>query len=488
MVITNSGRIIRNSGYVIGGSVWLEFTGRSKTFPFAITNNSAVNNGVGNLWMQFNRQTSITVDYGDGTVKTYTSSVLPGETIHKFCFNCNDYFSQLYTQYHPVYVYPDGELKPRTVKISYDRSALTSYSGGIAGVATYPMLNFLFYAHRNLTTFSTSGAQGVIVDIAELGRISPSTNPYLTTLLIYNWAATSPYVGSIPIQFLNMPLLSLGTGSASFTDTSGTNLEYLGTMPIKNSLTTLSLQSILNVTALPDSLAGLTKLQRLNLQACAFDEFPMVITRLSELIGLNISQGSSSKTGLTQIPPEIANLKKLQSLTLSYTNISRIPDNVNFCNAATLNSLTVAGTTTLTEFGDISNLVNIAFLIFSNASLHNVMTVFPAYMNSFTKLRNINWNQGNNTTASVTDKKMSLNYDLVMRNNTPRTGTNNGSIPFRGMTFNLLTGSATPTAFTGAIEAPPGFVLGVNDGEVQHTGHKIYVLRNNYGATVSLSV
>lgn len=484
MIVKQNGRIVRQGGRVIGGIVTLEYTGRSATFPFAIANNSGVNSGVGNLALQFNKQTAITVDYGNGVVKTFVSVVSPGESVNRFVFNSNDYFSSFYDLYHPKYIYPDGEVKQRTVKVSYNRENLTSYSGGINGVTNIPVLNFLFYAHRNLTFFSTSGAAGTLTDIPYLDRITASTNPVLQTLRIVNFSANSPWVRAVPINFLDMPLTLLTTGTTSFTDT-GSNLEHIGSRAIKNSLISLELIDLINVTTLPASLDGVVKLRDLTLNRCSFAEFPEVITRLTTLQSLIINDTTNRLTGMSQIPASIANLNKLVNFSFNIWNVTKIPDNVNLL--TTIVTLTISGGATFTEFGDISALKNMATLVLAHPTIHNSFTAFPAYFDAFTKFRTVTFNSPLNSASVNVTKKLSLIYDLITRN-APKTGVNNGSIPYRGFILNLFTGSAVPTAVDGIIAEPEGFVQGVENGVVDSAGKMIWVLRNQYGCTINITV
>lgn len=481
-IITNTGRIKRNTGRILSGIEKLEFKGNSATFPFSFVNQSTITATQGHLVLYFNAPTAITVDYGDGTVKTFSSSVLSGQTQQLFIFNSNDYYTSSYTQFHPKYTYADGTVKQRTVKISYDRAALVRYSGDIRGCLNDTPLNFLFYAHRNITNFATTqGTTRNITTIPMLDRITPSTNPLLTAVEIINWSTSSEYIYKIPINFLNFPLQSLSVNCGFYNDSIDTNIGALGTMPIRNSLTTLSLANITGLTTLPETMKDITALRQFTMYGSAFTDFPAVIPMMTQLTYLNLGSVSNPKTGLTNIPASIANLTGLRTLEIAFHNENRIPDNINLLNGLTV--LTMYGSQGVyTSLGDISALVNLVRLGLQNPTIYNAMSVFPSYFNSFTKFRQVTFANSQNSTSAIAAKKIYLAYELISRN-APKTGANNGTIPYRGFTVDVQTGTSTATAL-GAPVMPAGFSLGVSDGDADTPEKQAYCILNQYGGTI----
>ncbi|OWM84408.1 hypothetical protein CDL15_Pgr020648 [Punica granatum] len=88
------------------------------------------------------------------------------------------------------------------------------------------------------------------------------------------------------------------------------------------SLVSLQLSST-NLSALPDSVGRLSKLQRLQLYSTKIEELPDSLGDLESLVSLQLSS-----TNLSALPDSVGRLSKLQWLGLSSTKIEELPDSL----------------------------------------------------------------------------------------------------------------------------------------------------------------
>lgn len=432
---TYNGKIIVDRGKLFLGTEPLSLKGTSATFPFSLTNNSSVNYGVNALRFVFNTPGTVTVDYGDGVKTTYNTYSYAGSA-NVFIITGNQYFTDLLAQ-HPIHYYNDGQSNvERTVKISYNKSSLIGYSqSGNMGFAVQPF-NFIWAQHPALSSFAVSSAN--FITSINIAGLSSNTNPSLTALDLSFFNSTSPYYSMAPVEIFNMPLIDLKLGSPGYGTSTldATKLYEIGNYPVKNTLVNLRIISAVFTAAMG---------------------IPTTWTA-ANLPALRLLQFDSVNTYTTV--PNINSLTQLTTLRL-----------IN-CNS-------------LSSYGNFSSLVNLTFIDFQSSTSISTLGNFPSYFDSFTKLRSISYAGCGQNVQSVCTAIVDIVYNFITRN-APLTGLNNGTIPFRGMTINLTVFSGT-TAVNGTIQAPAGFTLGSNNGSPVNAGEKIYVLRNQYATTITLT-
>jgi hypothetical protein len=431
-----SGRIVRSGGKAYTGAEPLIFTGTSNTFPFTFQNIAGQAPPNSALQLVFTVATTVKIDYGDGTVR-YLNTIPTGQSYaNSVIIAANNTIGAPYTD--AQYTYPDGLNILRTVKISYDRGSLREYRHSYNWGMPQQPLNFAWYAHNRLETFANQAAY--VTDINLVG-LSSTTNPYLKTLSVSFFGSSSQFYNKIPESILQIPLENLTLGGIGYNNQGMTmaqmNIDKIGINPIKDTLKSLT---FINITAwtdaqgLPANFVNLTALESISFNSARYTTFPAPLNAMTWLKGFNYNNSSAYLTGWSGIE----NLINLDNINFNYSTV-------------------VAG------FGN-----------------------FPTAWNNFTKLRTVSFANSGVQIAANTTAYVDMLYDFITRNNTPKTGSNSGTIPFRGMILNLsANGSATNV--TGTVQAPAGFVLGSNNGTPANTGEKIYVLRNQYGTTVTIS-
>jgi Leucine-rich repeat (LRR) protein len=116
------------------------------------------------------------------------------------------------------------------------------------------------------------------------------------------------------------------------------------------------------ITKIPESIATLTELERLDVRYNPISEFPEGILNSKNLETLELT-----KTNISKLPENIGVLTKLEVLDMGSTGISKLPD--SFCNLTALRELTLgevgygsvrgALTELPVEFGRLSNLAKL---------------------------------------------------------------------------------------------------------------------------------
>ena len=430
----DNSKVIADGGKLFVGSSPLVLSGNSATFPFTIGNYSTgVNAGVYAMIFVFNTPGTITIDYGDGVVKTFNTYSYDAYT-NCFYITANTAYPDLLA-YHPIHNYSGG-VASRTVKISYNRGLLKSFNQTQnMGYLPQPF-NFEWAAHLQLETFSMSTID--YVTSINLNGLTNNTNPLLKNLSVTFFNVASEYYNHAPIQLFNLKLDYLIIGSPGYATNStiaGTNLTELANYPIAATLKRLTISNALN-----DALGLPTNFTSAN--------FPL------------LTDFGISGNNYTTIPAQVNQLTGLKTLRL----ISAI---------------------SITSWGTISALTQLNTIDFQFNTTAYLLGNFPAYFNGFTGLRSFLYNGAGQHVQSVCTAIVDIVYDLITRN-APLTGANNGSVPFRGMNINLTVYNFT-TAVNGTVQAPGGYTAGSSNGAPANAGEKIYVLRNQYGTTISLT-
>ncbi|MFP9114314.1 hypothetical protein ACLI1A_10240 [Flavobacterium sp. RHBU_3] len=434
---TYNSKIIPDRGKIFIGAQPLVLKGVGSKFPFTTSNNSSLPYAVNAMNFRFSVPDTITIDYGDGTVTTFNTFTY-ASVANVFIISANLYYTDLQAQ-HPVHNYADGLSIERTVKISYNRSNLIRYyQSANIGFSVQPF-NFIWAAHPALQEFYLSAMS--FVTTLNLDGLTANSCPFLKVLDLTCFASASEWYNHAPVSVFNIPAENLWIGSPGYssnTTINGTNLHEIANYPIKNYLVNLRLTSM----GLTDTLGLPSNWTSTNLPALRL---------------LQISAGNA----YTSIPAQV------NSLTL-------------------LTQLIMSGSTALTAYGNISALKDsLVTLDWQSSTTVYSLGNYPSYFDTFTKLRSISYANCGQSTQSVCTAIVDILYNLVTRN-APLTGANNGTVPYRGMTFNLTVSTGT-TAVNGTIQAPTGFVLGSSNGSPANTGEKIYILRNQYGATVLIT-
>lgn len=180
---------------------------------------------------------------------------------------------------------------------------------------------------------------------------------------------------------------------------------------------------------------------------------------------------------LTSLPNELSNLTQLKTLNCGSTNpISIMPTVINQISSLTALNIgaNVSTNNFITQWTSFSNLINLI-----TNTIHfspNMTTDLPPDLVNCIKLKTYNANSSYNTIARV--NTFIDNVYLFITTNAAITGAT--SLPFRGMTIQCTGGSVT-----GTYQQPSGYVAGASNGTPTSQKEKIWILVNQYAATVT---
>lgn len=414
--------VLKADGRVFGLLDVLTIKGYSNSFPFITYNVNNVNEGVYSWAFRFNKATSVSIDYGDGTIKTAAAIFTSGYWL--FEIRANLFYP---ANPHEVYYYADGLSNVlRTVRITYDKSALILYTNGNTIALPQP-LNFKFANHPGLGTFVSNP---YITDI-DFESITYNTNPALNTINLNFFHSSSAYYSQIPLAFLDMRISTLTYGNAgyvgkTFAETNEDKLYMLAA-----TLSTLNISAVNKDRSLPD---------------------------LSALVNLRILALNAQPNFLTA-PSQINGVPWITSLTFIDVN-------------------------TFTSFGDYSACTALNWISYNNCQSAGLDWILPSYYSTFTDLKTLIFQSSIIASDKMSNFINSL-YNIVVANASMSTG----NTKFRQMTVSVgrRTGdniSSVPIP-TGVYQAPVGYVKGSNNGSPASDLERIYVMVDNYGHTWS---
>ncbi len=412
-----------------GQNLVLKFQGA--TFPVAVDNNNT-----GRLQLYFSAPTSVVIDYGNGVVVTYNANFM----------STGVYIFQIYQVganaiYTPqsyetaAYSYPDGlSTANRVVTVSFNRGLL--FSIGIAlmrltnqdlifGLSRYPNLKTFDVHQIGNGGYQTGAISNINWENAQASKI--------TTVSINNcFNSNSIFYGSIPSFFFSMPIQQLSVGDQGMASKTFAQSNLAGIYQLASTLTYLTIQGV----ALTDN---------------------------------NFGDGA--------LPSNFSTLTHLTSLRLLTTLHTTVPAVVN--SITTLTTLFFAFNALSTDYGDISNLVNLSYISVEGNTLFT--TSVPSYFSGLTKLKTWDFRGCYRTQARV-DAAISSIYAFVVAN-AAITGTSTS--PFRTMVISIgvfATGDGTAIP-TGTYQQPAGYVQGSSNGSPATSLEKVWVMVNQYSHT-----
>lgn len=488
-LLRRNGKILGNDVPVLGGTQKITFIGTSNTFPFSVVtlDNYGITSFLNLIEFTDTDPVQVTIDYGDGTVVTGYS--IPGASpvstayTNTFIIHANTaWLESTLADYHQIYTYPDGEVKERKVQISFDYSRLEKWIGMPYGTVATGVFNLQMYRSVNLSQVSFANAANTVYDFIYLDRITSTSNPKLKVFDLQCFSEDSPYYSQIPLNILNLPLTTFTCGNSGYTPT-GSNLEYLGTYPIKDTLATLTfaegITDQITYDLFPESLGQLSKLTSLTFSNnVPIKGFPAFLGELSNLVSLRFGTGTNTMTEeeFDATSSVLSTLTKMTTFQPIMSNMTTTPATMNTNLPQSITSLNLLVTTYLTSMQDFSNLVNLSYIqIYGRWVFGN----FPDFFDSFTKLASIYSTDATNRTTAYVTSKIDAIYDLIVRN----ASMTEGSTPFRNLIVNLNY-NGTTTAIDGAIEAPADYVQGSSNGTPANPGQELYVLIYQYGTSV----
>ena len=385
-------------------------------------------NNTGFIRLQFNKQITVTVNYGNGVIINYNTYYTNG--VYEFyMWDKGTGVISTPPSGWTAYIYPDGQTLNRVVSINFLRSALINFQLGIFWLSNQDLI-FGFARFPNLITFSCSqigASQSGCIGNMDLANIS-SINSITAVSINSCFSPTSPYRGVIPSFLFSMPLGLLAVGDPSFTSS--------------QSFSTNNLNSIYLLAS---------TLKTLNIQNAQIND-------------TNGGQGA--------LPSSFASLINLTTLGLYSTLHTTIPSVVN--SITSLTSLAVSYSSTLTNFGTISGLINLVTLSV-NANLYMTPTL-PSYFNLLTKLKTLDVTSNYHNTNI--DTFVSSVYSLITGNASMSTG----NTQFRQMTIRCgpnTTGDGTAIP-SGTYQQPSGYVSGSSNGTPASSQEMIWVMVHQY--------
>lgn len=411
--LTSNNKLLHAGGNVLVTLSGLELTGSSATFPFIITNQSANPNSA-RLTVGFNKPTTVTVDYGNGYKRIFNPTTT--FTIYRDLSSPN--------APHSIYYYPDGVVKPRRVKIIYDRRNLTTFYTANMGYVMQPLM-FRFSDHPEVNTFEI--VNNPFVTNIDIDTVTRTSNPKLTTLTITFFNVQSKYYNQIPLNLLYLPLRDFSFGGLGFKNQSHADSNSDKISLLKDTLTTLGVAVNLawdDTNGLPDSWSELYKLTELLIQGCRFTSVPMPLR------------------GLT---------------TLKILRLSLCP---------------------LLSFEGLGNMINMEQMSFSTEML---LLPLGTYFDGMTKLRNIS------AAGKVISANHATTYIQSWYNKVNELASKTvGATQLRNMTFSIQqngTNDSNTVIPDGIYQQPAGYVQGVSNGTPASSLERIWVLVNQYRHT-----
>jgi hypothetical protein len=244
----------------------------------------------------------------------------------------------------------------------------------------------------------------------------------------------SPYYGAIPAPLLDAPLQNISFGDQGFV--------------VNDSFTTTAMDQIAT-------------------RACA-----------PTISHITINYAIPDDTG--GAGPFPANWAQLPALTYLFFFSCAYTVCPSQCNTLThLTVLQFSNNGNLTDYGDLSSLVNLTTFSFGNCP--KVPATLPAYLHLFTKLKAMSW-----TSCFMTDRPGTLDtfitniYNLAV-SMAPITGTSTDI--WRSVTFGVaaINGLQSTTQVpSGTHQQPAGYVLGSSNGSPASSLEMIWVLEQQY--------
>jgi hypothetical protein len=209
------------------------------------------------------------------------------------------------------------------------------------------------------------------------------------------------------------------------------------------------------------------------------------INQLSE----TLTSLSVQRCNLTDLPIEIESLKELDNFRALFNEFTELPKELLQLPKLTRLAIGV---------NPPRQVINTEMLNFDNPNCKKIELLTMRISNLDFSEISIKWDglksletvrQFNDmvTTNARFDEFTDQMYDLVIQNGFLDTSSTEAQLEeFPGQFRDIVWGASSLTQ-TGAVEAPPQFVQGSNNGNPINQGQKIYVLVNNYGHTITTS-
>lgn len=411
------------------------------------------------LYFRFLFPASVTVDWGDGNVIVYTSvdTGVGNTSIGRYFIGWQrSTDGTLPAANQAPYVYADGVVKARTIKVYFNnRSALFSISEVAIPSNQALNLSFAQFPALNSIYFNTTFTPLNVADIAALPNLQSFNAPMA--------------LATFPIEIFLTKLTSfVFVLNALNYDVpfSTSNIDKLALL--KNTLVTLTIQNILMNTdgnqSLPDNCSQLT------IQA------------------LTLNGPSSSLSAALQarkpykMPSAFEQLVSLTSLTIAYG---------------------------LSDWSNLAGLTNLTALSVSGYSINYLGTYvssdLPSFLTATTKIKAVTASgifRAAPNPQSVIDAFITNIYNFVSATATKAVNGVSNSLPLRGMTWKLLSGSGNYVAGTvattadqdvttkppsGVYQQPTGYVKGTSNGSPASPMEMVWVLTAQYGWAMSFA-
>lgn len=433
-IVTRNNRVISKGGKIYTAPDPLTLYTQGNSFPWNVFNSPTGTVSNWSFRFLFSSPLPVTVDYGNGTKVTRIAS-LQGAGLYAVSIVSNEYLANDPGNIGP-YMYPDGDANAiREIKITYSKSALKQIQL-INSVFNYPQpFNFVFYQHPELAVFTINEN---FVTTLNLENVTDNTNKELRSISLRFWHSTSEfYKGGIPPKIYNLSLQTLSVGTSGWnnaeTGVNDTGLHLLDGTQLGNILENLSIITPSWGGDLPDNLVNLPTLKSLTLTT-THAVLPSIIYNLPQLTVISLG-GAIVATSWNGTFINIANQERF---------ITAAPD---------------------------------AYLMGLPTNLH--LAVDSLYIIQF-----------NNEALSTLAKANSIItevYNFVTDPNyTPINAT--GNTGFRQMNITLNVVSSFGLGYTplgGPVEEPANYIENSQNGDVQHTGHMLWVLNAQYGCNIT---
>lgn len=391
---------------------------------------------------------SITVDPGDGTGKLTYQSV--GNYIR--LYNVGNANINPGMGYYQCPVWTTGNIQHRVVRISCSNWSVIS-SMSISGVyfskpQKYNVPFHLMYRLKNI--YLSQGTPYAQITEFDTGVLSL---PLFTGLSVLGqfFTTDSRFYGNVQPDVLNPKLTAL-TWSGVATGNSSTG---------KNKPFDTTHFTDINPSRLP-------LLQELGIEYSY------------------VSGYDDSEAGEGAYPDVWNTFPDLRRFSLNLALFTKMPEKLNNL-PVTLQVLNLVYLRYVKEWTDLSNLVNLTGIVLTGCPVFT--SAIPAWMSALTKLKVLSLSSIG-TVANTTDNDWQNNFYTSLYNfvvaNAPVTGT--AASAFRNMTVNTrqADGSVNNMQLVAGVEqAPAGFVLGVSNGVPASAAERIYVLKQQYGHTIS---
>jgi len=384
--------------------------------------------GVG---VNFNTPSYIFIDFGDGTgVHRYDTKVVG--SLHGVTFSTGAATATTYA----AYVYQDG--RPST----YRRT-----------------VRYIIPEQLKVQTLSLGSALALVSQVLRIN--------FSELIGLINLTLVSTLLQGLDDTFLYSRSISY----VSFNSAFGTDTKYDGRIPeemlINKSYTDFTWRAPLGGKSF-----NLNNMDKIPLVAGTLTSLDLAVCSIADTNG---SDGS--------LPANWNQLTKLTSFNLPQNLWTVPPPVINQIPSITFLSI---GSTSLTSWGDLSNLVNLtSWTMYQGV---NLPTALPAYFLNFKVIKSVNFSNFSKYSTGGYPSSNPAKLDALIASiydfynvNVAKSGAT--SLPFRAVTWQFGTSGSSDVP-TGVYQQPAGYNAGISNGNPASSKEILWLLVNQYACNV----